>query len=562
MDAVRWIVTTAPEIFLLLAIAIGTILGRIRIRGFSIGTTACILIVAVLIGQLGSFTFPPILRAILFSLFVFTIGYRSGPEFFASLSVRTLAQVGLALVIGATGLVLVLIFARLFALDTGTAAGLTAGALTQSSVIGTASGALAQLGLPGDVLKQQEANIAAGYAVTYVLGYILTLLFVPFVAPRLMRIDLKAEAKKLEAELAGGAPPKTENLSYRKFQARAYRISAGTGRTVAAIEAEIGSRTVVERIVRGGADIKPQQDIVLETGDDIVVAGPTAAIVAAKPILGAEIDAGELLRNLPGNVIEVLVENRELHGRSLREIVDRLGENTRGVFLRALTRMGREVPLGPDTRVYIGDVMTLVGSTGNIARATAQVGHALNTSDRTDIAFLAVGIAAGLLAGLASFKVGTVALTLGGGGGALIAGLVCGWLRTRKPGIGAMPPAAQQTLSDLGLGGFIAAVGLGNGLAAWSAIQTQGLLLVGMGIVVTLVPMTVGTLVAYYLLRMNPVVTCGALAGAMTVDAAVTGACDVAESQTPVLGVAVPYAVGNVVLTVLGPIVVAATFTG
>jgi uncharacterized transporter YbjL len=83
-----------------------------------------------------------------------------------------------------------------------------------------------------------------------------------------------------------------------------------------------------------------------------------------------------------------------------------------------------------------------------------------------------------------------------------------------------------------------------------------------MGAVVTLIPMTVGTLVAYYVLRMNPVVTCGALAGAMTVDAAVTGACDVAESQTPVLGVAVPYAVGNVVLTVLGPIVVAATFSG
>lgn len=562
METVRWIIATAPEIFLLLAVSIGTMLGRIKVRGFSIGITACVLIVAVLIGQLGIFTFPPILRAILFSLFVFTIGYRSGPEFFASLSVRTLAQVVLALVIGATGLVLVLIFARVFALDTGTAAGLTAGALTQSSVIGTASGALAQLGLPSDVLKQQEANIAAGYAVTYVLGYILTLLFVPFVAPRLMGIDLKAEAKKLETELAGGEPPKTENLAYRKFQARAYRVSAGAGRTIGDIEAEIGSRTVVERIVRGGDDVKPQRDALLEAGDDIVIAGPTAAIVAARPVLGIEIDAGELLRSQPGNVIEVLVDSHQLHGRSLRDIVERLGDNTRGVFLRALTRMGREVPLAPDTRIYVGDVMTLVGSTGNIARATAQIGHGLNTSDRTDIAFLAAGIAVGLLAGLASFKLGTVALTLGGGGGALIAGLVCGWLRTRRPGIGAMPPAAQQTLTDLGLGGFIAAVGLGNGLAAWSAIQAHGLLLVGTGVVVTLVPMTVGTLFAYYLLRMNPVVTCGALAGAMTVDAAVTGACDVAESQTPVLGVAVPYAVGNVVLTVLGPIVVAATSTG
>ncbi|MBR0774263.1 transporter [Bradyrhizobium diazoefficiens] len=561
MDSIRWIVTTAPEIFLLLAVAIGTMLGRFKIRGFTIGTTACILIVAVLIGQLGHFTFAPVLRTILFSLFVFTIGYRSGPEFFASLSLRTLSQVVLALVIGATGLVIVLIFASVFKLDPGTAAGLTAGALTQSSVIGTASGALAQLGLPKAALEQQEANIAAGYAVTYVLGYILTLLFVPFVAPRLMGVDLKAEAKKLEAELAGGAPPKTENLSYRKFQARAYRVSAGAGRTIEAIEAEIGGRTVVERLVRGGADVKPSRDTVLEAGDDVVIAGPTTAIVAAKPILGEEVDAGELLSNLPGNVVEVLVEERKLHGRSIREIAERLGDEARGVFLRSLTRMGRDVPLGPDTRVYVGDVMTLVGSTRNVTRATAQVGHALTTSDRTDIAYLAAGIAAGLLAGLASFKIGGVALTLGGGGGALIAGLACGWFQSRKPTLGTMPPAAQQTLSDLGLGGFIAAIGLGNGLAAWSAMQAHGLLLVGMGTVVTLVPLTIGTLVAYYLLRMNPVVTCGALAGAMTVDAAVTGACDVAESKTPVLGVAVPYAIGNVVLTVLGPIVVAATYT-
>jgi len=562
MGTVRSIITTAPEIFLLLAIAIGTVLGRLKISGFSIGTTACILIVSVLIGQLGSFAFPLILRAILFSLFVFTIGYRSGPEFFASLSVRTLAQVVLALVIGSTGLVLVLIFAHMFKLDTGTAAGLTAGALTQSSVIGTASGALAQLGLPAEMLKQQEANIAAGYAVTYVLGYILTLLFVPFVAPRLMGIDLKAEAAKLEAELAGGTPAKADNLSYRKFQARAYRVSAAAGRTVEAIEAEIGGRTVIERIVRDGADIPPNRASILEAGDDVVLTGPTAAIVDAEPVIGPEVDSDELLRSLPGNVIEVLVENRRLHGRSIRDVAEIVGDGARGVFLRSLTRMSREVPLGPETRVYLGDVMTLVGSTGNIARATKQVGHALNTSDRTDIAFLTIGVAAGLLAGLVSFKVGTVALTLGGGGGALIAGLVCGWLRSRNPAMGALPPAAQQTLSDLGLGGFIAAVGLGNGLAAWSAIQAHGVLLVGMGVVVTLVPLTVGTLVAFYLLRMNPVVTCGALAGAMTVDAAVTGACDVAESKTPVLGVAVPYAVGNVVLTVLGPIVVAATSSG
>ncbi len=259
MHTIQWIISTAPEIFLLLAIAIGTILGRLKFFGFAIGTTACTLIVAVILGQLGTFAIPALLKTILFSLFVFTIGYRSGPEFFASLSLRTLAQVVLALVLGATGLVLVLMFAFIFKLDPGTAAGLASGSLTQSSMIGTASGALSQLGLPEKVLNQQLANIAAGYAVTYVLGYILTLLFVPFVAPKLMGINLKAEAAKLEDELSGGAAPKNENLSYRKFQARAYRVSTAAGRTVKEIEDEIGRRTVVERIVRNGADVEPQR---------------------------------------------------------------------------------------------------------------------------------------------------------------------------------------------------------------------------------------------------------------------------------------------------------------
>jgi len=271
-----------------------------------------------------------------------------------------------------------------------------------------------------------------------------------------------------------------ENFAYRKFQARAYRVSAGAGRTVKTIEDEIGSRTVIERIVRKGTDVEPDLDIVLEAGDDGRHYGADRRHCRCQPVIGTEIDADEILRAIPGNVVEVLVDSRKLHGRSIKEVAERIGDNARGVFLRALSRMGREVPLSPDTRIYVGDIMTLVGSTGNIERAAAEVGQILRPGDRTDVAFLAAGIAAGLLAGLLSVKVGSIASTLGGGGGALIAGLVCGWLRSRRPTMGALPPAAQQTLSDLGLGGFIAAIGLGNGHAAWTAIQAHGLLLVGM----------------------------------------------------------------------------------
>jgi len=560
MTWINHVVTSAPEIFLFLAVAIGTLLGRVRIHGFALGATACTLIVAVLLGQLGTFVIPSVLKSIFFGLFVFTIGYRSGPEFFASLSMQTLAQVVLALVMGACGLAVVLAFAHLLQLDPGTAAGLGAGALTQSSMMGTASAALGQIGLTDDQLKQGQANIAAGYAVTYICGYILTLLFVPFVAPRLMGINLKQQATALEAELSGDSPPKTANLLYRKFQARAYEVAAAAGRTVAQIEAAIGRRTVVERILRGGTDIEPRPDTMLQAGDEVLLAGPSDAIVAAAPSIGPEIAGEHVMRAVPGDVVDVFITARHLHGRSVGEIAERLGDEARGIFLRALTRRGQEVPVTPRTRIYVGDVVTLVALKQDLKRLVPRIGQAFSSNEQTDIAFLAGGLAVGLLVGLLGLTVGSIPLTLGGGGGALVAGLVCGWLRSRRPTMGAFPPAAQQSLIDIGLGAFVAAIGLANGPAALAAIQANGLVLLGAGIVVTLTPLVAGTLFAYYVLRMNPVITCGALAGAMTVDAAVAGACEVAESQTPVLGVAVPYAIANVVLTVLGPIIVALTF--
>jgi aspartate-alanine antiporter len=562
MSWIAHVAATAPEIFIFLAVAIGTVLGRVRIRGFSLGVPACILVVAVVLGQFGTIVIPPLLKSILFGLFVFTIGYRSGPEFFASLSLQTLSQVALALVMGACGLIVILIFAYALHLDAGTAAGVGAGSLTQTAMMGTASSALEQLGMSADVLKQQQANIAAGYAVTYILGYILVLLFVPFVAPLLMGINLKQEAAKLEVALLGGEPSKSSNLLYRKFQVRAYQVSNAAGRTASAIECQIGRRAVIERILRHGEDVELRPDAKLQAGDEILLAGPSAVIVAAASLIGPEIEGEHVMRSVPGEVVDVLVTARDLHGRTLSDIVDRIGDTARGVFLRALTRRGQEVPVTPGTRIYVGDVMTLVALNEALKRVVPRVGQAIRSSDRTDIAFLAIGLAIGLLVGLLGVTIGSVPLTLGGGGGALIAGLVCGWLRSRQPTMGAFPPQAQQTLSDLGLGGFIASIGLASGPAALAAVQAHGLMLLGVGVLVTLTPLIIGTLFAHRVLRMNPVIVCGALAGAMTVDAAVAGTCDVAESQTPVLGVAVPYAVANVVLTVLGPIIVGLTFVG
>ena len=216
---------------------------------------------------------------------------------------------------GAAGLLAILVFAHTLHLDSGTAAGLGAGSLTQTSMMGTATGALEQVGLSPDLLKQQQANIAAGYAVTYVCGYILVLLYVPLVAPWLMGVNLREEALKLEAALAGDAPAKPGNLLYRKFQARAYQVSTGAGRTVAEIEAQIGRRVVFERILRRSQDVELRAGAKLEAGDEVLLAGPSAAIVVAAPSIGPEIEGEHVMRSVPGEVLEVFVTARNLHGQ-------------------------------------------------------------------------------------------------------------------------------------------------------------------------------------------------------------------------------------------------------
>src|SRR5258705_12162861 len=128
-------------------------------------------------------------------------------------------------------------------------------------------------------------------------------------------------------------------------------------------------------------------------------------------------------------------------------MADRFGDAARGVFLRDLTRRGQDVPVTPETRIYMVDVMTLVGATHDVERAAAKVGQVLRYGDKTDIAFLAAGIAVGLLAGLLSVKFGSVAVTLGGAGGGLLSGLVCRWDPARRRTARKFAPAAAQTLS-------------------------------------------------------------------------------------------------------------------
>ncbi len=137
-----------------------------------------------------------------------------------------------------------------------------------------------------------------------------------------------------------------------------------------------------------------------------------------------------------------------------------------GVYLQNITRAGQPLPILPETKLEHGDVITFYGSPKDTKRAVDAAGYELPHTIKTDFIYMGVGLVLGLLIGLIVINVGGIPLTLGSGGGCLLAGLLFGWMRGKHPMYGVMPSAASRLLQDFGLAAFVAVVGLNSGLQA------------------------------------------------------------------------------------------------
>src|SRR6188768_1405635 len=206
---------THPELAIFLTLAIGFVIGRIKIGSFKFGNVLGTLIAGVLIGQL-NIKVDATVKAVFFSLFLFATGYKVGPQFFRGLKKNAVSQVALTVVLCVTSLVTTLAAAKLLHYDTGTAAGLMAGAFTESTVIGTASDTIDRLDLPEAEKTRLKNNIPVAYAVSYLVGTGFVVWFLSVAGPRLLRVDMKAESKKLAAEMSadGRASEEDVHLAY------------------------------------------------------------------------------------------------------------------------------------------------------------------------------------------------------------------------------------------------------------------------------------------------------------------------------------------------------------
>jgi putative transport protein len=545
------------ELAIFLTLAIGFFIGRVRIGSFSLGTVVGTLLAGVAIGQL-DIQVPATVKYVFFDLFLFTTGYKVGPQFFRALKKDALPQLALTLVLCVTCLLAAFTAAKLLHYDMGTAAGLLAGAFTESTVIGTAGDAIGRLALSAADKTSLTNNIPVAYAVTYLVGTAFIVWFLPNIGPKLMRVNLKEEARKLQAKLSGSGAGESEMPSaYQRLMVRTYRLTRPDllNRTVAELEAlPKNARIFISRIRQDGKIVEPEPDTVIREGDIVAVLARSELHLARGDEIGAEVSDKDLM-DFPMEFLDVVITNKSLVGKSIAELA--LMDFTRGVFLKKLTRAGQAMPHSSETQVDRGDLVTLVGAEKDVERAAKQLGYADRKTVMTDMIFVGVGIFLGGLVGLITVVVAGLPLTLTASGGALIMGLVFGWLRAVQPTFGRIPESAMWVFDTVGLTVFMACVGLAAGPSFFSGLQKSGISLVLVGLIIAILPHTVAILFGRYVLRMNPLIVLGACSGAGTITAALRAIQEEAESELPALGYTVPYAIGNIVLTAWGPVLVA-----
>ncbi|NVH72714.1 aspartate-alanine antiporter [Paraburkholderia sp. JPY432] len=557
MDWLHNIFHKSPEMALFLSLAVGYFIGQINFGKFQLGGVGGSLLAAVVISQAGV-TVDNGVKAVMFAVFIYAVGYDSGPGFFNSLNRKTLREIAMAVFLAVTALITVVVCAKLFHLNKGLAAGLAGGALTQSAIIGTAGDAIARLGLPADQVRSLQSDVAIAYAVTYVFGSLGAIIVCVNILPKFMGQGLREASIEAERELSSGAPTRGPGqvAALPELVGRAYRIDFSAGKSVQAVESLHGEDLTIERVKRGNQQIEPKPDFVLQPDDIVLVVGRREAVVAfgakGNEVGDAE-DIGVVMQTREGVFTRKGMNHTTI--AAARQMIDR--DMRHGVYVQSITRVGQPLPVLPETELQHGDVITFYGSPKDTKRAVEAAGYELPYSNKTDFIYMGVGLVIGLLIGLIVVNVGGVPLTLGSGGGCLLAGLLFGWMRGKHPMYGVMPSAASQLLKDFGLAAFVAVVGLNSGLQAVVTVKQSGVTIFLLGVFVTLFPLLLTMLFGRYVLRYNnAAILAGALSGSRSANPAFGGVLDKAESAVPTVPFAITYAIANVALTLLGPLVV------
>jgi putative transport protein len=536
---------------LFVVLAMGFWFGDKKFGSFSLGVVPSTLVAGLIVGQLGV-KLPDVLQQVFFMSFLFAVGYSVGPQFFRSLKKEGLPQVLFTLIVCASGFFTAWIAAKVMGYGPGLAAGMLSGGYTNSGTLGVAAANINTIGLDPKIAAEQANLIAVGYAVTLPFSFVLTTWFLTSIAPKMLGVsDLPKVSKELEATL--GKSEDVGEKAYQPIVARAFRLANATlaGLTPRELSPSLQG-AVVTRFRQGTQIIDAEMQSRIPQDATLVISGSPHALFAAKETIGPEVEDNELL-SYPVEDLDIVVTSKKAAGLTVKELEEQeLTRFGRRLFLMHVTRGGEPLAPAPDLRIERWDVLKIRGDKTHVEQAGKALGYADRPTSKSDVAFMALGIVIGGLVGLITVNVGGVPLGISAGVGTLLAGLVWGYLRSKYRTFGAIPAPALWVFNNVGLNGFIAVIGLNAALGLVSGLKTYGFGLVVSGLAVAFVPMIVGLLLGKYVFKMHPTLLLGAIAGARTNTPALGALQLAAQSPLPAVGYSLPFALGRIILAILG----------
>ncbi len=509
-----------PFLLLFLTVGLAVWVGRFSVKGYGLGMVAAAIVVGVALAtwastygvklQLDNFA-----KSLMYYLFMYGVGLRVGPSFFNSLKKDGLTFTILAVVCAVLGLGLVVVFSRLFGLPGGAAGGILAGSQTMSAAIGTAEMAMTQgaYKVPDGLTPEGvSAMIALGYGITYIWGTVGIILVCKYL-PKWWGVDAKKAAKEYE-EANGVANLDDAGLvGYRPAGLRAYRLEnkETAGKTIAQLRQSYPQYRIVN-VVRGGEVLGAGADLKMELGDIVALGGRLEDLTSNMGLLGTEVPDSKALA-IPIDQAEILVTNKELEGRALKEF--RNEEFAGQIQLLRMERGGVPIPVGAETTLKRFDVIFVAGLKTAVEKVAAVMGRVARASTGTDLLTLSIGMILGLLIGAINVKVGSFSVGLGNAGGLLLSGIFVSSAVSRLRFFGSTPNAARNILEDLGLVTFVAIVGINAGaslLAQLTGVLALKIFLVGF--IASTIPPFVTWALGYHVFKINPAVLMGGVAGA------------------------------------------------
>nr|WP_102469335.1 MULTISPECIES: TrkA C-terminal domain-containing protein [unclassified Vibrio] len=556
-----------PFAYLFLTLAIGYPLGRITVGGICLGATAGTLVTGILIALASSalygivYDIPGLVEDIFLMLFMYALGMRVGPQFFSGLARGGVDFLVIGLIVVFSNFLIVFLGAKVLDLGPGYAAGIISGSYTVTAVMGVAQSAITSgaFKLPEGVTADMVgANMAAGYAISYVLSSVFIILLIKYL-PKMFGHDPVVEAAKAEKEFAGGedggALPGTEGASILGFtdkQIRSYVVEHEelVGKSISQLFAMNPHATIL-KVVRGDAVIDAHDNPQLQMGDIVGVMGDYSLLLKGTGTVGREISEPKA-RMVDIEVADVHVGKSEYAGKTLEELGLEIGF---GIHLKSMFRAGVAIPHLPKTIVEKGDVLRLAGPKWCVDQAAKSLKAVpIVESTYTEVSFMSIALFFGFVIGHASVEISGIPFALGTSAGCMLMGILISWLRTRNPDFGGpTSEGARAFLNDIGLSLFVAVLAAGVGPKIMSSFQGSIVIwIVVLGLLGALVPPFLAWIYGYYFRKMNPVVLAGACAGGRNSTPALNGIQELSQSGIAAVAYPVPYALTSAIVLILG----------